>query len=60
MDKEGVRKCVGNVACVLKDLLHDMDKGLASKYALRVKLLENNIHSMKKLLGLDNGGEDEK
>jgi len=60
MDKEGVRKCVGNIACILKDLLHDMDKGLASKYALNIKLLENNTKSMKKLLGLDNSKEAEK
>jgi len=60
MDKEGVRKCVGNMAWILKDLLHNVDKDLVSKYTLNVKLLENNIDAMKRLLGLDKDGEAEK
>lgn len=60
MDKNGVRKCIGNMACTLKELLHDVDDKLMSKCAVDIKLLRNNINSIEKLLGLDKSGEDEK
>lgn len=56
MDKDGVRKCISNIAYTLKDLLHNMDNDLMDKCATNIKVLRNNIDSIEKLLDLDKGG----
>lgn len=60
MDKNGVRKSIGNMACTLKKLLHDADSELMSKCAVDVAVLRSNINSIEKLLGLDIDGDGSK
>jgi len=63
MDKAGVRKCVGNMACTLEKLLHDVDSEIMSKCAVDISVLRSNINSIEMLLDLDKRphfGEDDK
>lgn len=53
INKQGAKRCISNIAKILKELLHDINEDMSSRYKTDIEMVENNIKAIKKILGVE-------